>query len=176
MEPKQLIHRTLSLDPSLTATGWSVLDTNGKVIDCGCIQTKANTKIKLKSEQDTARIHELLFSLLDIEKKHGPFEVYSESPAGSKSSTAIKALSLVKGTLLGWCFAKLYHITWVSARDAKIKATGILNAEKDQVYDAMTIRFPEIVSMLDKKNKTIKYAVTDSLSVYCAAKDRKTSK
>ena len=163
----------LSIDPSLTATGWSVIDKSGKVVDCGCIQTKADSKIKLKSEQDTARIGEFLCSLEQIRIKYKPTIVYSESPAGSKSSTAIKALSLIKGAMLGWTFSNAYRIVWVSARNAKIKATGITNAEKDQVYDAMISKFPEVVTMLDKKNKTIKYAVTDSLSVYLAAKDLK---
>lgn len=163
----------LSIDPSLTATGWSIIDGKGKVLDCGCIQTKANTKLKLKSEQDTARIKEFLVALEVIKTKYKPTIVYSESPAGSKSSTAIKALSLIKGAMLGWAFSNAYLLVWVSARNSKIKATGIVNAEKDQVYDAMILRFPEIVPMLDKKNKTIKYSVTDSLSVYLAAKDIK---
>jgi len=161
------------LDPSLTATGWSVID-KGKVLACGCIQTKADPKIKLKSEQDTKRIVDFLSALSAIKSQYKLQNMCSESPTGSKSSTAIKALSLIKGALLGWSHSNIIDIEWISARNSKIKATGIVNAEKDQVYDCMILKFPEIVSMLDKKNKVIKYAVTDSLSVYTASKYSKT--
>lgn len=162
----------LSLDPSLRAFGWSVIDSN-KVVDCGCIITKPQTG--LVSESDSSRVTSIVSKLIEIIDTYKVTNICSESPAGSKSSSAIKSLSLVKGSVLAIGICKNIPVQWITARNAKLKATGILNAEKQEVWSATSAKFPELNQLLIKSTKAYREAVSDSVSVYMASTHYKTN-
>ena len=159
----------LSFDPSLTAFGWSIIDDSGTIKDCGCIETSKFTNISV-TYSDTLRVTEIVSLLKSKINQYDIKLILSESPYGSKSSSAIKALSLVKGAIIGLATIESLPIIWITAGTAKLAISGSKNATKDDVLSSVITQYPSFSSFTLKMTKAKKYAIADSLSVYSAYK------
>lgn len=157
----------LALDPSLTCYGWSIINTDtNTIIDYGCIRTKKDTgKV---SVSDTNRIIEIASTLVEKINQHNVFAAMFEDPAGSKSSTANKALSLVKGVTIGVLISKGIPFEQIRARDAKHTLCGSYDATKEEMFNKVCNSFPDFKDEMNKKPKYLLEAVSDSISVYLA--------
>jgi Holliday junction resolvasome RuvABC endonuclease subunit len=90
-----------------------------------------------------------------------------EAPAGSQHAVSAKALALVYGAVRGVLRAHDYVPLLVQAYEAKEAATGLRNASKQQVIDAMSERFGRDADI--RGSKVVQEAKADALSVACAA-------
>jgi len=177
----------LGIDPSLTATGWILVD--GDRIDFGCIRTKPEQKKRhtFKSDDTTRRLELILRGLWDAQAttKLGSvrldIEFACEQPAGARSAAAASALSEVHGALVGWFFAlgMLDRVRWVPARDGKLALGGEVSACKAEMMDQArrwlskrTAPCGELKYEIayDDLTKVEQEAVADALGVLLASK------
>jgi Holliday junction resolvasome RuvABC endonuclease subunit len=130
----------LGIDPSLTATGWVLVD--GDKITFGCIRTEPEQKKRrIYKCDDTTRRLELILN--GINQQVGPqlykegVRVACEQPAGSQSALAAAALAEVHGALVAmlWSDSLLDGCAWIPARDAKLALTGDKSASKETMIE-----------------------------------------
>jgi len=162
---------TLACDPSLCAFGWVIVE-DDILVDAGVIETsKITGKV---TESDTERVIKIAETLKELVVDYGFSQICSESPMGSKSSSAVKALSLVKGMLLGFVVGLgISPIEWVSARDAKKFLTTNPTASKTEILEAVVKICPEFNDIIGiKSTKKKKEACADAYCVYLASKVR----
>lgn len=157
----------MTIDPSLRALGYSVIDcATSDILDAGCIRSKP-IKGMLRTVCDTkdiANISDILSGLIDRYKVNS---IVFEDPVGSKSSTANKALSLSKGAIIGVACAKGVPVRGIQARNIKMSLTGNRSAEKEDILKAVTKNMPGI-STFTHLSKIELYAISDSVAIYVA--------
>lgn len=128
--------RLLGLDPSLTSTGWSVLeiDTDKReivnVVAMGTIKTAPTKNKKMrKSSDDLARAKSIAQGLGQVIKEHNIKLAASEIPSGAQSASAAKAFGIVIG-LLGWLPVPILEVT---PREVKLAACDSAVADKEDI-------------------------------------------
>lgn len=100
--------RLLAIDPSLTATGWCVVELGAEpaLLAAGVIETKPTPKAKrhgaTQCEDDMRRAAYVYGQLSRVERRHTPAIVAVEAAAGSKSAKAAKALGIAQAAVA--CF------------------------------------------------------------------------
>lgn len=162
--------RLLAIDPSLTATGFAILDLTGdreNVLALDFVATKPDTKSRhvYQADKDGARVDDIADKLLALIDQYRPDLVASEAPAGSQHANSAKALALAYGAIRGALRARGVTPLMVQAHHAKKAATGDKAASKEAVIGAMQTRF--VVQLAGSKAK--REALADALSVACAA-------
>lgn len=169
----------LGIDPSLTATGWILVD--GDRIDFGCIRTKPEQKKRhtFKSDDTTRRLELILRALGNAcaNRILRCIEFACEQPAGAQSAAAASALGEVHGALVGWFFALgvLDRVRWIPARDGKLALAGSVGASKDlmvgKAANFLSVRATREKQMLFScATKVEQEAVADALGVLLASK------
>lgn len=167
----------LTLDPSLNAFGWAIIDEqNHKIINCGCIAYPASKKTKIsamkdkvigKYDQDTEIVGSIFRKIDDLIKTHKVGAIYTEVPIGSQSSRAAEALSMVKGLVI--CVANNNRCSLCPISPSKIKQFLSLdkNADKEVIYKIVLEKMPSFALFYPNlMNKTTRHAISDALSVY----------
>jgi Holliday junction resolvasome RuvABC endonuclease subunit len=163
--------KMLAIDPSLTATGFVVLDLAADhrevVLAMEFVETKPDAKSVhvYQADQDGARCDQIARKALQLVRTYEPDVIACEAPAGSQHANAAKALALAYGTLRGAMAAEGRTLVMIQAHHAKIAATGSKAASKGDVLEAMQRRFG--VGLTGSKPR--KEAIADALSVACAA-------
>jgi crossover junction endodeoxyribonuclease RuvC len=161
----------LCLDPSLTCTGWGLVNVEtNKILDCGAIETKPE-KTGLKCESDDQRLYDLSWELCELIDKNKVEMVVYESPVGSKSSRAMQALSFVKGIVVGIVVSRKLDSLPLRARNIKKSLTGNPAAEKEELLTIVQNSYPEFLQISKKFTKAQKFAASDAISVYIAYKN-----
>lgn len=162
--------KLLAIDPSLTATGFAVLELGAETercVDVGFVKTAPDGKGRhvYAADQDGARIDEIAAELIRLLRIHGPDVVACEAPAGSQHAKSAKALGLAYGVCRG--VLRTFGLTplMVQAHHAKKAAAGSLSASKDEVQAAMRARFPEADITGTKPRQE---AIADALAVACS--------
>ena len=158
-------HTILSCDPSLTAWGWIVLDTEGNVIDQGCIKTAPSSK-KLnirKGDDRCRRVCEINQILLRIIKKHNVAFILSEQPHGSQSAVAAVMIGICLGIVQTLADALDIGVEWFSEGDCKKCLLGKRSAGKDETIQAIKKLYPGVPFT---GTKYIDEAVADTMAVY----------
>ncbi len=160
----------LSIDPSLTATGFALVEARGDlevVLALDFVATKPDAKARhvYQADKDGARVDDIVRKLLGLLDRHTPDLVACEAPAGSQHAASAKALALAYGAIRGALAARGITPIMVQAHHAKKAATGDRSATKDAVIAAMTARFGVEVD----GSKVRREAIADALSVACAA-------
>lgn len=153
----------LSFDPSLNGYGWAVF-INKKLIDCGCIKTTKKSNIRA-GESDTSRLTEIATKINELVKQYKPDLLIFEDPAGSKSSRAIQALSLVKGLTIGIAVAYSASLVSLRAKEAKLLICNDSNATKDQILEKVLVLQSNFKSLTDKFTKFETFAASDAVSI-----------
>lgn len=162
-------YNILSCDPSIRAWGWSVINEDGNIIDCGCIKTEPSAKkLKIRKGDDrTRRVSEINTQLLNIISKYDIQLIISEQPHGSQSAVSAIMIGIVLGVLQTLSNSFDIPIEWYSEGDCKNNLLGKRNASKNEVKQKINTLFPKV------KWTNIGYkdeAIADSLAVYHLAK------
>ena len=157
----------LTNDPSITAWGWAVLNTDGKILECGCIKTEPHHK-KLKTrkgDDDMRRITEINTWLLAKIAFYNVKYILAELPHGSQSASAAKALGMVSAQLQTIADALQIGIEWYSEGDSKMNALGKRTAEKQEMITAMDKTYNVPWSGIQFRDE----AVADALAIHYVA-------
>jgi len=154
----------IALDPSFTCYGYSVFK-EGILIDCGAWKYPSNPKIA-NTENNTSRIVQNAKDLIQLVKKHKPNLIVAETVAGTKSSTATKALFSLKGVIAGVAMASNTLVKYVLAQEAKKALTGNRCAEKIEVQIFAKKKVKNLTTRLKMFNSMETEAICDSISVY----------
>lgn len=120
--------RLLAVDPGFRATGWVALDYHGgppSVIDAGVIRTaRTTTKQHTYVADDDARcLREIHRGLMSAVLRYLPDVLIAETPAGSKSSRAAKAMGMVYAVVVSLAESARLPLVLVTAGEAR-KAAG----------------------------------------------------
>jgi Holliday junction resolvasome RuvABC endonuclease subunit len=126
----------LGIDPSLTATGWSVIAVNTdtrqieRVIAVGLIET-APTKIKSvrKSSDALERSRKIRSEILAVIAQHNIKLAASEVPSGAQSASACYAFGIVVGLLA----ALPVPLIEVTPTEVKLATCGNKIADKEDI-------------------------------------------
>jgi Holliday junction resolvasome RuvABC endonuclease subunit len=162
--PQPATDTCLLLDPSLTCFGWAVVQ-GGVVVDAGCIQTTPTKGVPVYKDE-IRRAHSILMQLeLVIDKWH-PGYCLREEFIGSQSSTACRALSLIKGGVLGLLFARDLESMGIHAAWSKKAATGNPKAEKDEMVQAVREQVPGADQWLTKTTKAQREGIADAIALW----------
>ena len=128
--------RMLGLDPSLTSTGWSVLEIDTEtreivnVIAMGTIKTApTKNKKQRKSSDDLDRARTIIMNLRDVIKEYDIKLAASEVPAGAQSAKAARAFGIVVG-LLASLPVPMFEVT---PRQVKMATCDSAVADKEDI-------------------------------------------
>jgi Holliday junction resolvasome RuvABC endonuclease subunit len=129
------------LDPSLSNFGMSIAAVTNEaitIVRTELVITKVNSDIKYKNMCDLERAKQLSKGMKDFFDTVGT--VYVEIPVGSQSSRAMASYGICIGVLAGLD----KNIIRISAKEAKIAATGNTKATKKDMIDWATNKHPEV--------------------------------
>ena len=158
----------LTNDPSMTAWGWAVVSSKGKVVDSGAIKTTpSNKKLGIRKGDDRARrITEINSELLTIIEEYKIKLIISEQPHGSQSAVAAVMIGITAGIIqtMGDCLD--IAVEWYSEADCKKSISGKRSVGKDEMVEIAKTKFSGIAW---RNTKWIDQAVADSLAVFHVA-------
>jgi Holliday junction resolvasome RuvABC endonuclease subunit len=155
----------LTLDPSLTAFGWAILD-KSKYVAGGCIKTKKEKGLVVRSDHN--RLKQILLVLISLRDQYKLTEVYYEVPGGSKGFRCAQALAAVRGVVLGFCVASGLKYHEVRVGDLREALLGNKNATKDEILVYVKQKIPTFTTKT--MDEATIYAVSDALAVYLGEK------
>ena len=157
----------LANDPSIRAWGWAVLDTQGNLIDHGCIKTEpCNKKLKIRKGDDrTRRIDEIYQKLLEVIEKHNVVYIVTEQPHGSQNSSAAVMIGITLTILQSFSSLLKIGVEWYSENDSKRSALGKGSGSKDEMINRMN----EVYDVDWAEVKYVDEAVADALAIHYIA-------
>lgn len=158
---------TLTNDPSMTAWGWVILDSDANIIDCGCIKTAPEQKKRRirKGDDTVRRVSEINRVLIGLIKKYKICYLLSELPHGSQNAQAAVMIGIVTGVVQTLADTFEIGIEWYSEQDSKKAILGKKAATKLDMIEA-------IDRLYDVPWKDVKYAdeaIADAMAVYHVA-------
>lgn len=126
----------LGIDPSLTHTGWAVVQVDTvalqivNLVDMGTIVT-APSKVKnvRKSSDDVARARAIATKLAAVIQQHGIKVGTCEVPSGGQSASAAKAFGIAIGILASLPIPLIE----MSPREVKMATAGTAIADKEDM-------------------------------------------
>lgn len=128
--------RILGIDPSLTSTGYSVVDVDLKtfkidrVISIGTIKTEPDKGKKIRASSDAlARSRHIVRALRSVIEEHDIKLAVSEVPSGGQSAKAVYAFGIVVGILASLPIP----VIEVSQREVKMASVGVGYADKEDM-------------------------------------------
>lgn len=134
------VERTvLSLDQSLTNTGWVVFGKDKKMRAHGVIKTTNDKKKRRLGDMDdkSRRTRDIVDALIVIVNQYNSQQLICEEYAGfSQSKSAADALATARTIVV--CLSKFMdiHLSYIPVCDAKECLTGNRKATKSQMCDA----------------------------------------
>ncbi|MHB8995773.1 MAG: crossover junction endodeoxyribonuclease RuvC [Armatimonadota bacterium] len=142
----------LTLDVSLTATGWAVVQAGKRVpeqlVDFGVIETEAPPSwmegaVLLKAKVE--RVSGVYAELAELVRRYEPVVLCGELPTGSQGYTSAVAMGSVYGVLGALRESLRLPCEWFIFSDIKLAATGRKQASKLAVQEAIAKEWPEVV-------------------------------
>jgi len=136
------------IDPGFRALGVVIYDAVGNSIqDHGALLSDpkdyATAKAALgASKADAEFMEQVAKFLTKFNKKHKPEKVFLELPHGGQSFRAVKMLSQVSGTVIGWATAYGKPMVYYTPERNKKTATGDIHASKELMELAVRRRWP----------------------------------
>lgn len=133
LAPFEFMDLIMSLDPSLTETGWAIMDLNMKLIDYGAITPHARTREKVllyEYNELTTLIH-----------KYQPVAIACEEQFLGRKPTTLKALSQLRGVLMLLGAQEGIPMTYYYPATIKATAAGSGRATKEDVIIAINKKF-----------------------------------
>lgn len=148
--------RVLGLDPSISSTGWGIIDVNGNRLSYvadGFIAT--STKEKLSE-----RLHKIYVELQKIIELYKPDEASIEITfLNSNPETSLK-LSMARGVV--FLIPSIYNIPLFEYEPNKIKKalTGVGKADKKQVETMVKVLLPGCLPKNNDSSDALAIAIT----------------
>jgi Holliday junction resolvasome RuvABC endonuclease subunit len=105
----------------------------------------------------------VLWELEEVINLHKPDMVLREEVVGSKSAKASRILNMLKGGIIGVCVGRRISYQSVAARRTKEFVAGKADASKEEMVNAVSQYFPEIMSI---KPKYKQEAIADACALY----------
>lgn len=147
----------LGIDPGFSRLGWALVKkdkTKETLLDCGCIETPANTPLP-------SRLQTIHLFLKNLISHHQPDHVAIEDLFFAKNTKTAMAVSAARGVVLLSCSLanlKIYNYTPLQIKSA---ITGYGQADKNQV-ESMVIRLLNLkeIPKLDDTVDAIAAALT----------------
>ena len=160
--------KIMANDPSFTAWGWVVFDTDKPkdVLDCGCIKTENSQKKRnLRAGDDRVRRISIINNqLLGIIDKHEVNYILAEAPTGSQSSSAAMMIGAVTGIIQTIADCRKTPIDWYTIHDIR-KVLGIrVNSSKPDIFKAVSKKYKG--TWYANKPKYVQEAIADAIAVY----------
>lgn len=157
----------LTNDPSMTAWGWAVLNTDNEVIKAGCIKTQPEyKKLRIRKGDDTVRrVSDITKELLKVFDMYPIKLILSELPHGSQNAQAAVMIGVVTGIMQALSTSLNIPIEWFSEQDAKKTLTGRKSVTKREIINAID----KIYSIRWKGIKYKDEAIADSLAIHHTA-------
>jgi len=128
--------RILGIDPSLTHTGYCVVDVDHasrsivQVIEKGTVVTaKSKSKTVRRSSDDVARAHAIATTLQDVIDRNRIKIACAEIPSGGQSASAAKAFGISIGILA----SLRIPLIEVSPMEVKMASAGSRVADKEDI-------------------------------------------
>ena len=153
--------RILGIDPGIGRLGWAVIEVNSgklEVKDCGCIETKANSKTEI-------RLLILFEQLKEIVKKYQPEVLAIEDLFFNKNAKTNLIVGEARGIVLLIGAINNMPIFSYTPLQVKISLTGYGKAEKSQVgFMVKKILKIEKMPKTDDVVDALAIAVTHSFS------------
>lgn len=152
--------RILGIDPSLTSSGWVLLN-NGKIKDFGLIKTNTDTE---------KRFLYIYQEFEKIIKKSKPDEIHIETPFFGTNAQSSLSLAYVRGALLVLCESLDIPLISFAPQEIKKTFTGSGKANKDDLAKAIAEKYKndkkikEIGPFSDKNNKNKTSDIYDALA------------
>jgi len=165
----------LTNDPSMTAWGWAVVDSQNKVIKTGCIKTeKSGKKLRIRvADDDAKRISEINKILLGIIKCCNVKYILSELQHGSQNAIAAKWVGATTAIMVTIADTLDIGIEFYSENDSKKCLLGKKSATKQETINAISKLYDVPWLNIAFRDE----AVADALSIhYCASKNSPTLK
>lgn len=155
--------RILSLDPALSNFAFCLFD-NDKLIEAGLVKTIPDkSKFLTAAEKDQQRVISIVRQLKEWLTLKKPDLVITEQPLSTaKSSTALKALSLISGIIYTYPVIDPNKIPWVYIRVHDIKQEMLgrrRSTTKLEIIEAVIKRHPEILPYIESKASSSGYSV-----------------
>ena len=157
----------LTNDPSLTAWGYAVLNTQNNVLTLGCIKTEPQAKKRRirKGDDLIRRISEIYDVLLPLIARYHVRFILSELPHGSQNAHAAVMIGAVTAICQGISVMSNIAIEWYSEADAKKAVLGRISSTKQQMVDAIAKKYDVQWTKVKYKDE----AIADALAIHYAA-------
>ena len=154
-------------DPSITAWGWAIIDSQSNVVDIGCIKTEPNHKKNRirKGDDSVRRLTEIANIIHEKIEQHNVCCMVSELPHGSQSASAAIMIGAVTGLLTGIAVVTGVPIEWFSEADSKKMLLRKNSATKQETINAVSKLFSIKWTGVKYKDE----AIADALSVFNVA-------
>lgn len=149
--------KVLGIDPGVGRLGWAIVEkssTAEKLIDCGCLETPANSPLP-------SRLKQIHLFLTDLIKEHQPQEASVEDIFFAKNAKTAMAVSAARGAVLLTCALAQIPAYSYTPLNVKSTITGYGQAEKKQV-EYMVIKLLKLkqIPKLDDTVDAIATALT----------------
>jgi len=165
----------ICFDPSITAFGVAIMNSDGKFVYGECIRTSPASKaLKLRKGDDRcARISIIVKRILELNDTYNPGLIVSEQPTGSQSAIA----SLCQGACLALVQtlsdALGISVEWFHEGDCKKSLHGRRDVSKDEVIQKIVSKYKYSPMGI----KTNDEAICDAVQVFhCFSKTSETMK
>ena len=160
----------LTNDPSLTAWGYAVINSDGIVRDAGCIKTSSESKARRirKGDDRVRRISEINHILLLKIRDWGVGYILSELPHGSQTASAAVMIGITAGIAQTLADSFKLGIEWYSEGDAKKHLLNKRSATKQEVINAISEHYDIPWTGVKYKDE----AIADAMAIYHVAQDQ----
>jgi len=150
--------RILGLDPSISSTGWGIIDVNGNRLSYvadGFIATKAKDCL-------SQRLHTIFNELTKVIETYKPDEASIEITFLNENPETSLKLSMARGVV--FLMPALYNIPLYEYEPNKIKKalTGVGRADKKQVETMVKILLPGCEPKNNDSSDALAIAITHS--------------
>ena len=150
--------RILGLDPSISSTGWGIIDVNGNRLSYvadGFIKTNAKAGL-------SQRLHTIFTELTKVIETYKPDEASIEITFLNENPETSLKLSMARGVV--FLMPALYNIPLYEYEPNKIKKalTGVGRADKKQVETMVKILLPGCNPKNNDSSDALAIAITHS--------------
>jgi Holliday junction resolvasome RuvABC endonuclease subunit len=132
--------KILSLDPSMTATGWAIVDVVRKQINSGCFMiSKAMPKQKTGvSFLDVERARYLIQHVMQLISSWQPDHFSAEIPTGSINAGSAKTFGIMKGAIAGIIECSRIQHSYYLPTQVKSCLCNHIYADKSNIASAVS--------------------------------------
>ena len=157
----------LTMDPSLSAWGFAVLDGSGHILQAECIKTESEAKKRRirKGDDRVRRIGEINQQLLDIVGKYEVNYLLCELPHGSQTASAAVMIGVVSGIVQTFSDVLNIPVEWYYEGDAKKALLNRASGTKQEVIDRIECLYNVPWTKAQFRNE----AIADALAIHHAA-------